>query len=166
MKAFIVGMILCLVMIITVACIFSLDMVSIKQAEIRQVVSGEMMSVANEFFAGTLSDFDAAQELEERAINVLGKSVHIITNINYMNYEMKVISMSVSLTYNQVNGTTRTISASRTFILERPSYGHEYQFTRSINSNYYLLDEEEGGPKYDSIWRTPEYRTVLGTIFS
>ena len=153
-------------MIISVACIFTLDMVSIKQAEVRQVVSGEMSSIAKDFFDGTLSEFDVAKELETRAISSLGKNVKLDTNVNYMDYSMKVISMSVSLTYNQVNGSTRTISATKTFILERPSYGRSYQFIRSIGSDYYLLDEEEGGPRYDSIWRTSEYQTVLETIFS
>ena len=82
MKAFIVGMILCLIMIISVACIFTLDMVSIKQAEVRQVVSGEMSSIAKDFFDGTLSEFDVAKELETRAISSLGKTVKLETNVN------------------------------------------------------------------------------------
>ena len=166
MKAFIVGMILCLIMIITVACIFTLDMYSIKEAEFRQIVSGEMSSIARDYFNGTLSEFNVAGELESRALNVFGKTVKVETSVDYMDYSMKVISMSVSITYNQVDGSTRNISASKTFILERPSYGYNYQFVRSISSKYYLLDEEEGGPRDDSIWRTTEYRTALGTIFS
>lgn len=164
MKAFITCIIITICMVLTMACIFTLDSHSVKTSEIQQIADIEMSSLAKEFFDGTISAFDLDSELANRVNAVSGSRSQTVASVAYANYDMKVVSFVVSLTYKQANGSTRTLSRTRTFILERPEIGHSYQYIRSIRKDYYNLSSDQGGLCSDSIWRTSDYLTTLETV--
>ena len=160
---------------VVVMCIFTIDGVNIKKAELQQVINCDVTSIVKMYFDGEVTEDDLYGKLETVIKNsIQGKYDALNIRICYSDSSRCVITLLIEETYRQANGTYRTLSEQRTFIkevlIEEGEVAHSYVRTISKeyyrNSGGYFIDHLDGGVAANSIWRTPDYAQALDLALS
>lgn len=173
MKSVVTIQIIIITLLLAIFSIFTIDSVSVKKAELQQVVLCDVTDIVDAYFDGDI----LTENLEAQIKNAIIASAHsninsLSVSIHYADNNKDVVAFTIEETYKQPNGSYRTISTKRVYIKEvsNDAAMSPYNFTRNISKEYYknasdaFVEETNGGLKSDSVWRTAEYASVLDLI--
>lgn len=174
MKTAIVIEIIVLCLLLTLFTVFTIDGAVARKAEYQQVINTDVTEIIEEYFDGKI-ETDSLAGVIKSAITESAHSNSVSTSVvvSYADSSFDVASVLIEITYQQPNGTFRTLSNEKVYIRERQlglDSDVPYSFIRNINQNYYktptgvFIEPSLGGLKSDSIWRTTEYAAVLDAV--
>lgn len=174
MKLTITIEVILLCIILSIFCIFTVDAVSVRKAELLSILSVDVENIVEDFFEEEIDLGDLPRALQtavETSLNSESSNINVV--IRYANAEQGIADVLIEVTYIQPTGRPRLLSYERVYIVERPNESSEaqYSFIRTIDAEYYkdadtilFVAENDGGLKEDSIWRTKDYEQVLDFV--
>lgn len=171
MKLAVVVQIVVLCVVLTVFSIFTIDSVSVRKAELLEILSVDVKNIAEDYFEGSIETADLEGLIQSSITSSAhSKADEINVSVYHASAEQGLVDVLVEVTYTQPNGRPRMLSYKRVYILEKqqdPEAKIQYSFVRNIDASHYksptndFIPESNGGLKEDSIWKTDLYSSLL-----
>ena len=176
MKTAVVIEITILCLLLSLFTIFTVDSVVARKAELQQIVNTDVTDIVEEYFDGKIETDILAGTIKNAVLeSAHSNSISTKVVVPYADSSFDVVSVLIEITYQQPNGSFRTLSSEKVYIRERqlsvdpvPSYS----FIRNISQEYYktatgdFVEASFGGLKNNSIWRSSEYAAVLDSVLN
>ena len=117
MKLTILVEVLVLCLMLTLFTVFTLDSASYRKAELLSIMSTDVNTVCNDYFAGEITSVvELQKELESSIISsIAGETQDVDVAIYKADKEQGIIEIVVELTYRQPTGKSKTITMERIY---------------------------------------------------